>query len=272
MVKSNRVIPTVNMIDILLLPFLAGLGVSIVSGPLGAFVVWRRMAYFGDTLAHSGLLGVGLSLIISVNTGASIIFVSCAVAICLVLLEKKSRISTDVLLGILSHSTLALGLICISLFSNRAVNVQALLFGDLLLVSSSDVLMIYGCSIIVLCTILLNWKKLVLVAVDEDLAKVEGFNVDLLRLILMLLIATVIAISIKVVGVLLITALLIIPAATSRLWTSSPESMAGVATLLSNLCLMIGLGMSYFFDFPAGPSIVLACSSLFLFSRLASKS
>ena len=260
------------MIDLLLLPLLAGLGVALTSGPLGSFIIWRRMAYFGDTLAHSALLGVAIGLFLSIDTSLSIIATSIFFAISLVILEKKSHLSSDTVLGILSHSALALGLICVSLYSHSRVNLQALLFGDFLTTQIYDVFTIYTASSVVLLILIIYWKRLLLIATDEDLARVEGLPVDYLRIVLMVLTAIVIAITMKIVGVLLITALLIIPAASARAVSSSPEAMAAVASGIAALSVIVGLVFSYYVDVPAGPAIVIVSAGVFFISRLLSKS
>lgn len=259
------------MIELLIIPLLTGLSVALVSGPLGSFMIWRRMAYFSDTLAHSALLGVALGLFLSFNSTLAIVFTCCIIAFSLVVLESKTKLASDTLLGILSHSALALGLICVSLYSSSRVNLQGLLFGDFLTSDLNDFLTILAVSIAVLCCLVFYWKKLLLITVDEDLAKVEGLKVNILKIILMMLTALVIAISMKVVGVLLITALLIIPAASARSISSSPEAMAILASIIASIGVIMGLFFTFYIDVPAGPAIVVVCTFMFLISRIFSK-
>jgi zinc transport system permease protein len=184
-------------------------------------------------------------------------------AIALVLLQKSRLLATDTLLGILSHSTLALGLVCISIFGNTRVDLLAYLFGDLLTASASDVITIAIVSALVLSLIIGFWRVLISMTVHEELARVEGVRVEAVRMLLMLAMALVIAIAMKVVGVLLITALLIIPAAAARRLTQSPEQMAITASLLGLISVSAGLASSFFWDTPAGPSVVLSASGVF---------
>lgn len=263
MVVLKNVTADAPMIDILLYPLLAGLGVAAVAGPLGSFAVWRKMAYFGDTLAHSALIGVALGLFLSINITLSIIIACMLVAIILVVLEQKTRLATDTLLGILSHTALATGLICVSLYSQTRINLFGLLFGDFLTAGIMDVVTIYSVAVPVIIIIVVFWRKLLMICMDEDMARVEGHHVVRLRLLLMMLMAIVIALAMKVVGVLLITALLIIPAASSRRITTSPEAMAIIASVLASLAVISGLLLSFYFDIPAGPGVVVACSFLF---------
>jgi len=256
------------MPEFLLLSLLAGLGVALVAGPLGCFAVWRRMAYFGDTLAHSALLGITFGLLLNINLNLAVSLGCLSLALLLVALQHNRFLATDTLLGILSHSTLALGLICVSLFSESRIDLMAYLFGDILAVNSREVASIWAVCLLVLALLMWLWRPLLAITVHEDLARIEGVPVTPVRTALMLLMALVIAIAMKVVGVLLITALLIIPAAASRRLTHSPERMALVASLLGGLAVSLGLGASYYWDTPAGPAIVLAATLLFCVSLM----
>ena len=264
----------VIMTDFLLYAFLAGIGVASVAGPLGCFVVWRRMAYFGDTLAHSALLGVSLGVMLDVNLNITVAAIPLIMAMGLVFLEQRGFLSLDTLLGILSHSALALGLIVISLLPDVRVDLISLLFGDLLAVTQSDLWVIYGVACAVMLLLGLLWQQLINITVDPELAAVEGTNVTLVSTALMLITALVIALAMKVVGVLLITALLIIPAATARRLSHTPEQMAVVASVIAMIAVVMGLAMSWYIDTPAGPSVVISAGVLFSLSlgyrRLAS--
>lgn len=252
------------MADFLIYALLVGIGIAIIAGPLGAFAVWRRMSYFGDTLAHSALIGVALGLFLNVNVTLAIVFVSGLIAIILVVLENANALSTDTLLGVLSHGSLALGLICVSLYSDGRINLYGYLFGDFLTVTANEVLIIYGAIALILCALVVFWKPLVMLAIDEDLARVEGHNINRLKIILMLMIACLIALAMKIVGVMLITALLIIPSATARRFTPSPEGMALLASILGMIAVALGLYASFLWDVPAGPAVVMAALSLFI--------
>jgi zinc transport system permease protein len=252
------------MLDLLLRALLGGLGVAAVAGPLGAFVVWRRMAYFGDTLAHSALLGVALGFLLDINLNLAIIVLCVGLALVLVTLQKKHIIATDTLLGILAHSALSLGLVAVSFLDNIRIDLMAYLFGDLLAISQTDVYWIYGGGLAVITLLVAFWKPLLAVTVNEELAKVEGYPVEAIRLLLMLLVALVIAVAMKIVGVLLITSLMIIPAATARKLSSTPVQMASFASLIGCLAVCSGLWASYRWDTPTGPSVVVCAALLFL--------
>ena len=254
------------MFEFLLPPLLGGLAVAIVAGPLGSFLVWRRMAYFGDTLAHASLLGVALALFFEINMTATIIGVCLLLAVSLVALQKQSEISSDTILGMLAHSTLALGIVVTSLMDSVRLDITALLFGDLLSVSFDDLWGIYLGGAVILFTLWRLWQPLLAITVHEELAEVEGLPVYWVRLALMVLIALVIAVAMKIVGILLITSLMIIPAATARRVTHSPELMAVLASVLGVIAVIAGLTSAYFFDLPLGPTIVVCSTVIFILS------
>ncbi len=255
------------MIEFLLPAFLGGLAIAILAGPLGAFVVWRKMAYFGDTLAHASLLGVALGFLLNINLNLAIIFCCLMLAVVLVGLQKQRFIATDTLLGILAHSALSLGMVAISFMDHVRVDLMAYLFGDLLAITSADLTWIFGGLVIVLAILAKIWQPLLSMTVSEEMAKVEGVNVDRLRLVLMLLIGLVIAVAMKFVGALIITSLLLIPAATARRFSTSPEQMAVLASVIGCIAVLGGLAMSWHYDTPAGPSVVVSAAALFLLSQ-----
>ena len=248
--------------------WIAGLALAAACGPLGAFVVWRRMAYFGDTLAHSALLGIGLGLLLDIHPVLAITVAGLALAIALVGLQHRQTVATDTLLGILAHSSLAAGLVILSFFDNQRVDLMAYLFGDLLALSRADIYLIVPGALLVLGVVASLWRPLLAMTVHEDLARAEGTPTALLKLALMALIALVVALAMKMVGILLITALLVIPAATARAFSRSPEQMAAFAAITGMLAVTAGLAASLPLDTPAGPSIVTMAGLLYLTSLL----
>lgn len=251
------------MADFLWHALLAGLGVALIAGPLGSFVVWRRMSYFGDTLAHSALLGIALGIAFDLNLNIAVIICCVLIAVLLVVLQQHRIISTDTLLGILAHSSLSLGLITVGILEVR-IDLLSYLFGDLLTVTPAELLWIYVGAALVLCLLLIFWRPLLAISIDEELAQTEGYPVTWIRLLLMLLMAIVIAVAMKIVGVLLITSLMIIPAAAARRLSQSPESMALLSSLLGCIAVLLGLYASVQWDTATGPSIVLGAALVFL--------
>lgn len=245
---------------------LGGIGVAIVAGPVGCFIIWRRLAYFGDTLSHSALLGVAMALLLELNITLSVFFISLVVSLLLLLLQKRASLSSDALLGLLAHATLAVGLVVLAFMTWVRVDLMGFLFGDILAVTTRDLAIIWLGGVAVLAGLSLIWRRLFAATVNYELAKAEGAKPDVTNIIFMILVAAVIAVSMKLVGVLLITALLIIPAATARRFSRSPEHMAFIAAAVGAISVFVGLNGSLQWDTPAGPSIVVAALAGFIVS------
>ncbi|MGB1237092.1 MAG: zinc ABC transporter permease subunit ZnuB [Pseudomonadales bacterium] len=250
--------------DFLIYALLGGLGVALVSGPLGAFVVWRRMSYFGSSLAHSALLGVAVGIFLEVNVNIAVVICCLVLAMVLVSMQRQRLIATDTLLGIVAHGSLSLGLVTISFVENVRVDLMAFLFGDLLTILPQDLYWIFIGGAAVLGLLYRYWPQLIAMTISEELAAVEGVPVGAMRTLLMLMIALVIAVAMKIVGVLLITSLLIIPAASARPLSDTPERMAVLASLLGCTAVVLGLLASFEFDTPAGPSVVVVAMLQFI--------
>ncbi|AOV97226.1 zinc ABC transporter permease [Edwardsiella hoshinae] len=254
------------MIELLLPGWLAGALLALAAGPLGSFVVWRRMSYFGDTLAHASLLGVAFGLLLDVNPFYAVIAVTLILACALVWLERRPQLGIDTLLGIMAHSALSLGLVVVALMSNVRVDLMAYLFGDLLAVTYPDVALIAGGVVLVLTLLLWQWRALLSMTISPELAYVDGVPLGRSKLLLMLTTALTIGLAMKFVGALIITSLLIIPAATARRFARTPEQMAAGAVLVGWLAISGGLAFSAWYDTPAGPSVVLCAAVLFMLS------
>ena len=254
--------------DFFIRAVVGGIGVALLAGPLGCFIVWRRLAYFGDTLSHSALLGVAMALLLNMNITLTVFVISVAVSMLLILLQRRASLSSDALLGLLAHATLAVGLVVLAFMTWVRVDLMGFLFGDILAISVKDIAIIWGGGLIVLALVSFIWKPLLVSTVSYEIAVAEGLRPDLANFLFMVLMAGVIAISMKIVGVLLITALLIIPAATARRFSGNPEIMAVVASLLGAASVWLGLEVSLKWDTPAGPSIVVAALAFFITSVL----
>jgi zinc transport system permease protein len=254
--------------DFFVRAMLAGIGLALTTGPLGCFVIWRRMAYFGDTMAHSALLGVALSLFFSLNLMVSVFVVAALVSVILIVLQKRQGLSADALLGILSHATLAIGLVMVAFMTWVRFDLIAFLFGDILAVTPTDVAIVWLGGLVVVAIIAWLWRPLLAGTVNVELAEAEGMQPERARFIFMLLMALVIAIAMKIVGIMLITSLLIIPAAAARRFAATPEIMAVLASVIGAVAVVIGLFGSLTYDTPSGPSIVVAALLLFLISLL----
>ncbi|WP_298359806.1 iron chelate uptake ABC transporter family permease subunit [uncultured Litoreibacter sp.] len=244
---------------------LAGVGVAFAAAPLGCFVVWRRMAYFGDATAHAAILGVALSLTFEMSIFPGVLAVALMMALTVTLLAGRGY-AMDTLLGVLAHSALAFGLVAVSFLSGIRIDLMAYLFGDILAVSRTDLLVIWGGAAMVVALIMWRWAALLTSTLNDELAHASGINPKREQLILTLCLAITVAVAIKVVGVLLIAAMLIIPAAAARGLARTPEAMAIISAFIGAASAVAGLQGAYLFDTPAGPSIV--CVAAFLFAAL----
>lgn len=245
---------------------LGGFGVALVAGPFGSFVVWRRLAYFGDTLAHSALLGVVLGFLLNLNLTLGIVVICQLLAILLFFGQRQRQLASDTLLGIFAHGALSLGLVALAFMPDLRIDLLAYLFGDILAITTTDLWWIFGGGGLALTGLLMIWRPLLAITIHEDLARVEGFAVDRVNLAFLALIALAVALMMKVVGMLLVTSLLIIPAATARRFAPNPEFMAVLASIIGCCAVVGGLYGSFLWDTPTGPSIVVAACGLFMLS------
>ncbi|MEM9576353.1 MAG: metal ABC transporter permease [Pseudomonadota bacterium] len=253
--------------DFMVRAALAGIGVAIAAAPLGCFVVWRRMAYFGDATAHAAILGVALSLAFSMSIFVGTMAVALLMALTVSLLSGRGY-AMDTLLGVLAHSALAFGLVAVSFISGVRIDLMAYLFGDILAVSRADLAIIWGGALLVVALIGWRWSALLTSTLNEDLAHASGIDPRREQLVLTLALAITVAVAIKVVGVLLIAAMLIIPAAAARPLSRTPEGMAVAAAVIGMLSALVGLRTAYVLDTPAGPSIVCVAALIFLASGI----
>ena len=252
--------------DFFIRALFAGIGIAFVTGPLGCFVVWRRLSYFGDTLAHSALLGVTMAYTLDLNIAISVFLISSVIALILIQLQKKTNLPGDALLGLLAHSSLAVGLVVIGFLTFIRFDIMGLLFGDILAVTTDDLLIIWIGGALILLVLKLIWKPLFASTVNYELAEAEGLNPDRAKAIFTILMAAVIAISIKMVGLLLITGMLIIPAAMARNISDSPQKMVIFSIIGGLLSVVLGLYSSLEFNTSSGPSIIAAALVLFILS------
>ena len=246
---------------------LAGVGVAVAAAPLGCFVVWRRMAYFGDATAHAALLGVALSLAFDVSVFVGALGVALAMALAVSGLSGRGW-ALDTLLGVVAHSALAVGLVAASLLPGVRIDLMAYLFGDILAVSRTDLVVIWGGAAAVVALIGWRWSALLTATVGSDLAHAAGVRPEREGLVLTLALAITVAVAIKVVGVLLIAAMLLIPPAAARPFARTPEAMAMIAGLLGAAAALGGLRMSFMWDTPTGPTIVAVAAGIFAVSGL----
>lgn len=258
---------TIFALDFMWRPILAGIGLALAVAPLGSFVIWRRMAYFGDAIAHGAILGVALALGFSISIFVGVLVSAVAMALTVLLMTGRGH-STDTALGVMSHSALALGLVAVSFIDGPGIDLMAYLFGDILSVGTTDLVFIWGGGIAVLGLLYWRWSALLTATLNPDLARAAGIEPRREELVLTLALALVVAVAIKIVGALLIGAILIIPAAAARPFAQTPEKMAVMAAVLGVVAVLVGLQGALSYDTPTGPSIVTAASVLFCLSAL----
>ncbi len=257
-----------SMDDFLIRALIGGIGVAILCGPLGCLVVWQRMTYFGAALSHAALLGVALGIYLQINLTLSILGICIAVSGLLVMMGRNTTLTSDTALGILAHGSLALGVLVLSLIPSLRLDLMSYLFGDILSISWQDIIWIYAGGSVVIAVLLCIWPRILSLIIQRDLALVDGVVEENIRLIFLILLSFVVAMSMQIVGILLIVSLLIIPAAAARKFSSSPEQMALMTIVIGIVAVALGLGLSLLWDTPAGPSIVVCATTIFLLTTM----
>jgi|TARA_B100001093_G_C26830113_1_gene1015730 zinc transport system permease protein len=257
--------------DFFIRALIAGIGIAIVTGPLGCFIIWRRLSFFGDTLSHSALLGVTIAFFFDLNIAFVVFLISSALALILIKLQKTTKLPGDALLGLLAHSSLAVGLVVIGFLASIRFDIMGLLFGDILAVNEIDLLIIWIGGALILLILKIIWKPLFASTVNHELAEAEGMNPDKVNAIFTVLLAAIIAISIKIVGLLLITGMLIMPAAMARNISNNPLQMVKLSIVGGLLSVIIGLFSSLQINTPSGPSIITAALLLFCLTLIKIK-
>ncbi len=249
----------------------AALGVlitALVAGPIGCFVVWRRMAYFGDSLAHSALLGAALGIALGIAPAWAVLGMVLIYAGMLAWLQNQPGLASDTALGVMAHSALAFGLVAAALMEDRRLDLYGLLFGDPLAISRDDLVLMAAMGIAALGGLAVLWRPLLALTVNEELARIDGTRTGQVRLGFLALVAATVALGMQAVGVVLVTALLIVPAATAGRFARSPEQMAWMAAGLGLIGGALGLSLSWTADLPPGPAIVVCSAALFALSRV----
>ena len=255
------------MEDFMFRGLMGGVGVALVTGPVGCFIVWRKMAYFGNSMSHTALLGVAIGFAFGIDLRLGILVSCIGLALVLLILQSRKTLSTDTLLGILAHTALSVGIIAVSVLETLRVDLMGYLFGDILAVGPLDLWWIYLGGAAALATLAWLWRGLLAVTVNEELASAEGIPTFRVKFVFMLLIAFIIAVAMKLIGILLITSMLIIPAAAARRFAKTPEQMAAFAALAGLVSVVAGLWVSVAWNAPAGPCIVVVAAALFFFSH-----
>ena len=255
------------MEDFILRAILAAIGISIIAGSLGCFVIWKRMSYFSESISHSALLGVSLGIASGLGIHFGLVLVGTLFALLIVVLQERKFLSNDAILGIFSHIALSLGIVVLALVGGANMDYFSLLFGDILSITNRDIVWVYSVLIVIVALLSIFWQRLLLLTLNEDLAKAEGVKHTFYQLLFMLMIALAVSVSVQIVGVLLITSLLIIPPAIAKVFARTPSQMVFKSILVSILAVIIGLSGSMYYDLATGPAIVIALGILFVLSQ-----
>ncbi len=253
--------------DFLFRAALAAVGVALAAAPIGCFLVWRRMAYFSDATAHAAVLGVALALAFSISIFAGVLATSVLMALAVAAINRHGQ-GIDTVLGVFSHAALAFGLVAVSFVAGVRIDLMNYLFGDILAVNRTDLVVIWAGGLLVLALIAWRWRALLASTLSNDLAHAEGINPAREQMVLMVTLALVVAVGIKVVGALLIAAMMIIPAAAARPFARTPEAMVVLAALGGMTAALVGLWCSFLWDTQTGPTIVSTAAVLFAISHL----
>jgi len=263
---------TITMIDPLVIrALLAGIGIVLMAGPLGCFILWRRLVFLGDTLAHAALLGVAVALILKVELILTVFLCSLAIALFISWLTESQRIASDTGLGLVSYGALALGLLVFTKIPGPRIDPSHYLFGDILLVSTSELVWIYGSGLLVLSFLYWRWRALLLWTISPDLAHTRAIPIKALHFQFVLMLSLIVTLTLKVAGVLLAPALLILPAASAGQLAKSPQQMVFMATGLGSIMFIAGFGASWYGDLPTGPAVVVAGILLFVVTFVVKK-
>lgn len=230
--------------------------ISLVTGALGSFMIWQRLSYLGDSLSHSSLLGIALALIFNISPSVSIMLIAIMFAI-LLSLNFNKLYSADTILNIVTNVVLSSSLILMSFLPSGNNSIISSLFGDILMIDQSNIISISLTSVIVTLILIFRWRYWLMISINQDLATVEKVHVNFVRLEFLIILAIFIAISAQLIGILLIAAFLLIPAASARLISKTPMQMIIVATVFSVISGVSGLILSASFDLLTGPAIIL---------------
>lgn len=257
------------MTDCIIKAILAGIGIAIIAGPIGSLMMWRRMTYFGDALAHATLLGASIAIILNINIYCGLIAISLIIAILLTIITEQQKFTNDSTLSILSHIILAVGLISATLSKNTRIDLLGYLYGDILSINNIDLIYIYVIDIIIIGILSFIWDKLVFITIHKELAIAEGIKETAIKWIFILLISLIFIVATRLVGILLINSLLTIPCAIAKMWAKSTKQMAILGSIFGCITIVMGILTALIWDLPTGPTIVVSSALLFLIALIS---
>lgn len=241
----------------------AGIVLAALFAYLGVFVTVRKMSFFSDGMAHSSLAGVAAGVLFGINPISTAVVASILFAVGVYLLERKTNLSSDAVIGLLFTAGMALGVVLMSFKRGYQPELVGFLFGDILTIRKTDLILITALSILIVVVLAVNRKKITLVALDREMAYLAGVKTELLELTMYILLSVSVALGIRILGVVLVSALLIIPVSIAKLISRSFRMLTFCSLILSELIVMLGLVVSSVFDLPTGAVIVLTGTIFF---------
>jgi zinc transport system permease protein len=256
------------MFDILQYPFmqraiLAGVVLAGLLAWMGVFVIMRRMSFFSDGIAHASLAGIAVGILAGTQPLATAIIFSIVFSLAIYILEKRTTLSSDAIIGMLFTSGMALGVVLISLKRGYQPDLVSFLFGNILAIKPVDLIIISLLSVLIIVFLFYNHKNITLMALDMDTAYLAGVKVNLLQITFYIILAVSVVLGLKILGIILVSALLIIPASTAKLLSRSFKGLIVQSICFSEAVVLVGIALSYFLDSPTGPVIVLVGTGLF---------
>jgi zinc transport system permease protein len=234
------------------------------AGPIGCIVLWRRMAYLGESVAHLGLTGVAAGILLGVSPLIGVVVLAILAALVMARAGESARglIPSGTIIGIVGHVGLALGFVLLATMDTVRADLLGYLFGDVLALSTSEIIWIAAASAGLLVAIAVLWRPLIALSINRDIAIAEGTRHRLADTAFLVLVAILVALGLKIVGALLIVALILIPPAAARAFSRTPEAMAVLSAFLGAASAPLGIELAWMSNAPAGPSIVLAAAAL----------
>ena len=257
--------------DFVVRSVIAGLLMITIAAPMGCLMVWQRLAFLSDTLGHAAVLGVGLGLWLQLHPMVGVLAVVVLIVISLSRVVSFNNALSETTLAVISHSGLAAGLILLGTMPSQTISLESILFGDLLATTVTDLGLIFATVVILVFLLLQHWRSFVAVSVSREVAQAEGIEVRRLQFLMYLMIALLVAVMMKVMGVLLIAAVLVIPTSSARLLSKSPEQMVLISALFGAASLGGGMLSSFQFDWQTGPAIVLSAAVLLIVTLLVKR-
>lgn len=250
---------------------ISGVILALVFALLGVYVTLRQMAFWGEGIAHASLAGIAMALLVGGSPLFFALIVAVIFAVSMFLLERKTKLSNDALIGVLFTSFMALGIILLSLQKQYQPELLSYLFGNILTISSMDVFIITLVGLLIVVILLLTHRQLSLLMFDKTSAYLAGVKTEFLELLFYIILAMAVVLGVKMLGVVLVSALLIIPPSIAKIMAHSYKSLRILSVVLAELIVLIGFFISLSLNVPSGPAIILTGSFFFLTATLVTK-